>query len=388
MTDFNDYLPAPSVKELLVWLDETQHNTLCLMDDLTESKLTIGKKARVNLPLWELGHIAWFQEFWMHRRAGELSILPHADQLYDSSAIAHQTRWNLSLPDMETTRSYLVTVCAMTRKLLESALKDSFLLSPEQSYFLQLSTFHQDMHNEAFCYTRQSLLYPLPEKFQQQYSDSFKYSNQHNQILMHQEDVLFKSPTITLGAIPGHGFYFDNEKLQHTVALKSFSISPSLVTNQEMMLFVEQSATTLRPEYWEWRENDWWERKFDCWMKVDPQAIVMHVSYDVAEAYCVWAGRRLPTESEWQCMAESPCLREGFVSRSGVWEWTSSVFSPFAGFSPDPYRDYSEPWFDGTYQVLRGSSWLTPSRLQRIGYRNFYQKNRSDIFCGFRTCAL
>jgi EgtB-related family protein len=64
------------------------------------------------------------------------------------------------------------------------------------------------------------------------------------------------------------------------------------------------------------------------------------------------------------------------------------VFSPFEGFSSDPYRDYSEPWMDGHHQVLRGASWITPDRMKRPGYRNFYQKHRSDIFCGFRTCAM
>jgi gamma-glutamyl hercynylcysteine S-oxide synthase len=74
--------------------------------------------------------------------------------------------------------------------------------------------------------------------------------------------------------------------------------------------------------------------------------------------------------------------------QSSLWEWTSSPFLPFEGFTPDPYTDYSQPWFDGSYQVLKGFSPYTPARLRRPQFRNFYQKHRYDHFCGFRTCLL
>ena len=110
----------------------------------------------------------------------------------------------------------------------------------------------------------------------------------------------------------------------------------------------------------------------------------MHVSAHEAEAYCRWAGRRLPTEVEWEHAARSAPQR---FDTSRVWEWTASRFAPFAGFAADPYKDYSAPWFAEPHRVLRGGSFVTPARLQRPAFRNFYKPERADMFCGFRTCA-
>lgn len=107
----------------------------------------------------------------------------------------------------------------------------------------------------------------------------------------------------------------------------------------------------------------------------------MHVNAHEAEAWCTWAGRRLPSEVEWE--AAWPHLD----ARGRVWEWTSSVFAPYAGFSADPYAEYSAPWFDGNHRVLRGASVATAPRNRWRTWRNFYVPARSDMFCGFRTCA-
>jgi iron(II)-dependent oxidoreductase len=105
-----------------------------------------------------------------------------------------------------------------------------------------------------------------------------------------------------------------------------------------------------------------------------------HVSWEEAQAYCAWAKRRLPTEAEWECASAR-------LDHGQVWEWTASDFLPYPGFSADPYRDYSQPWF-GTHKVLRGASFFTPARLRWPTFRNFYTPDRADIFAGFRTCAL
>jgi EgtB-related family protein len=111
----------------------------------------------------------------------------------------------------------------------------------------------------------------------------------------------------------------------------------------------------------------------------------MHLSWWEADAWCRWAGRRLPTEVEWELAAHT-AARRGF--RWGeVWEWTGSTFFGYPGFAADPYRDYSEPWF-GTHKVLRGASFATRARLKSPKYRNYYLPGRDDIFCGFRSCAL
>jgi gamma-glutamyl hercynylcysteine S-oxide synthase len=334
---------------------------------LDGARLLGPKLAIVNPPLWEIGHVGWFQERWCLRSRddGSLgeSILPQADRLYDSSAVAHDTRWDLPLPPLKDTQAYLANVL---ERVLDRIGKEPE--NPRLAYFVRLATLHEDMHAEAFHYTHQTLGYPEPE-----IAVSARTRSSCD------PDLFFSGATVRLGAERGgKEFLFDNEKWAHDVVLAPFHIAAHPVTNRQYLAYVEQGGQA--PRYWRKRDAEWQERRFDRWRPLEADAPLRHVDWHEAQAWCRWAGRRLPSEAEWQLAASR-------MQWGDVWEWTSSTFAPFPGFSPDPYADYSQPWFD-THKVLRGASFATPRRLVRPGFRNFYMAERGDVFAGFRTCRI
>jgi iron(II)-dependent oxidoreductase len=324
------------------------------------------KLAIVNPPLWEIGHVGWFQEHWCLRwredgtRAD--SILAGADALYDSSNVAHDTRWDLPLPSLRQTRSYLSEVL---QRVLERAARE-----PENErlrYFVRLSTLHEDMHAEAMHYTHQTLGYPDPFPVEERPASGSD-----------PEFLELPGGQFRLGAERDEQrFVFDNEKWAHEVHLAPFAIALHPVTNAQYREYVEQGGQA--PRHWQKRDGVWQERRFDRWRNIEAQEPVRHVSWNEAQAYCGWAGQRLPTEAEWAYAASR-------FEWGQVWEWTSSVFAPFPGFSADPYADYSMPWFH-THKVLRGASFATPRRLASASFRNFFLPERGDVFAGLRTCT-
>lgn len=343
---------------------DARARALRVTEDLDGERL-LGPMLRiVNPPLWEIGHVAWFQEHWCLRwRADGTradSVLPGADALYDSSAVAHDARWSLPLPDLEATRAYGARVLDLVRERIAREAHDRDL-----RYFVRLATFHEDMHAEAFLYTRQTLGYSEPV-FDSQLKEN------------HKGDIDIPGGTFTLGSAPSKEFVFDNEKWAHEVALAPFRIARAPVSNAQFLAYVEAGGTA--PRYWKKESGQWLERRFDRWLPLAPVDPVRHVSWDEAQAYCAWAGRRLPSEAEWECASAR-------LEYGQVWEWTASAFEPYPGFSADAYKEYSQPWF-GTHKVLRGASFFTPARLRWPTFRNFYTPDRADVFCGFRTCAL
>jgi ergothioneine biosynthesis protein EgtB len=401
--------------------------------DLDGERLLGPKLAIVNPPLWEIGHVGWFQEFWCLRHsalgAPPEPLVPGADALYDSAKVAHDTRWNLPLPDLKTTRSYLHAVLERVIDRVEREPENR-----ELQYFVQLAIFHEDMHAEAFHYTRQTL----------GYKDPF-FGNDITAVsgASQARDVELPGGIFVLGASPGGDFVFDNEKWAHEVDIHPFRIARTAITNTEFAAFVEAGGYTRRewwndegwewktrtktaaPKYWVRQNNGWFQRRFEQIVPLHPSEPVLHVNWHEANAYCRFAGRRLPTEAEWEYAASLDAgahrkrqypwgskqpdgnlanLEGASItgvdaypagdSASGcrqvignVWEWTQTTFGPYPGFVVDPYKEYSEPWF-GTHKVLRGGSFATTRRLIRNTWRNFYTPDRNDIFAGFRTCAL
>lgn len=432
-----------SVNELIAMVDDARAITLAFVAGLDREKLMGPKLDIVNPLLWEIGHVAWFQEHFILKRLDQRAPLrAEADALYDSMRVAHDDRWYLPLPPLEWTLDYARAVRDAIVERLQGP-----LASETDSYFYQLVTFHEDMHTEAFTYSRQTLGLPPV--------DHGRTANpQAATAGPWPGDATVPGGTFMLGARPDARFVFDNEKWAHERTVAPYAIARAPVTNQTYAAFVEaggyrnrafwsdagwawlQSTGVNLPAYWQGEPGAWRIRRFDRIVPLPPHHPVMYINWFEANAYCAYAGRRLPTELEWEVAAigepsaggaqlsaakrrepwtpastpKRPGLPANLDGSAGglvdvaafasgdsafgcrqmmgnVWEWTSSDFVPYPGFSADAYEDYSQPWF-GTRKVLRGGCWSTRSRLVTPLYRNFFTPERRDIFAGLRTCAL
>jgi gamma-glutamyl hercynylcysteine S-oxide synthase len=451
--------------QLIEALQETRARTLELIGDLSDMQL-LGPRLQIVNPLrWEIGHIAWFQEFWVLRHFGsQPAILKQGDELYDSARVAHDTRWDLPLLGRVETLTYMGRVLD---RVIEQAGNPGRELPDgkgyDQKYFLNLVLLHEQMHDEAIAYTRQTLSYPPPaigiggkRIDDTAFVNKIRFAERNATFAQTDNglsgDAEIPSGRFTLGSPRAQVFAFDNEQPAHEIEMEPFAISRTALSNGEFKNFVEsggyQRSELWTAEGWQWRTAEraegpvywrregrahWLRRNFDEWAAMDEHLPIIHVNWYEADAYCRWAGRRLPTEAEWETAASGEPMANGkglkthkrrypwgddsptseranldcramgcipvnelqagdsaFGCRQmigNVWEWTASGFQPYPGFVSGPYKEYSEPWF-GNHKVLRGGCWATRSRLIHNCYRNFYTPDRRDVWAGFRTCAL
>ena len=370
-------------------LQSLRAKTLAVFDAyVAADRLTLPYADELNPPLWELGHVAWFQEFWIGRnQQRELgihydanharlpSIVAEADSLYNSSTVPHEARWHLPLLEPEACKDILAKTLNQTLDLLAQAGDCEDAL-----YFFRLALFHEAMHLEAAVYMAQAVEVGLNHKNTPNLIATQAINTPAKCQFKHQKQ------TIQLGK-QNAGFAFDNELGAHSVEVAAFDIDSRCVNWGEYLNFAEATARSL-PRYLRLSELGYETQKFGVWKPLDFQATAVHINFADAQDYCVWAGRRLPKEAEWELAAETSQThkRADFVW-GDVWEWTSSTFAPYPGFVAHPYLDYSAPWF-GSRQVLRGSCAATQPMLRNVKYRNYFTPDRTDIYAGFRTCGV
>jgi len=375
-----------NAEALVLALIETRQRTLGLIQawQVALPDLVVPCLPGMNPPLWEWGHIAWFQEWWTVRNrqryqgtrsastgdAFAASLLPHVDALYNSSEVAHDSRWSLPLPDLQGTQRYLAEVLAHSLSHLAAA-PDA---SDETLYFWRLVLQHEAMHNEASVHMAQDLGLSLPEAL------CAGHAQAGTDPVSNSAQLDMPAQIWTLGH-KGPGFAFDNECQAHPVTLASFEIDAGTVTWAQYLPFVQATGHAL-PRHVRCAQGDWQVQRWGQWQAIDLNAPVVHVNAFDAQAWCQWAGRRLPTEAEWECAAHAPGFAWG-----QVWEWTASDFAPYPGFVAHPYRDYSEPWWHD-HRVLRGACVATSVYMVDVKYRNFFVPERRDIFAGFRSVKL
>lgn len=431
-----------STAYLIEQMQDARNRTLEMICDLDDEQLIGPKLPTLNPLRWEIAHVAYFYEFFILRQLyGRESVLgERADRLYDSIAVIHDTRWDLPLLSRAETMSYLETIQDQLIERLGGG-----MASVEDSFIYQFGVAHEDMHTEAFLWARQTLAYRTPDL-----AIAADVSSERSAGAV-SGWAKIPGGEFLLGAPKTAPFLFDNEKWAHPVALDPFEIAKAPVTNGEYQAFVDdggydreshwcadgwawrQTADAERPVYWQPDgEGNWLVRRFDQTLALPPNEPVIHVNWFEANAYCRWAGLRLPTEAEWEAAALGTANADGTLSTSkrrypwgdtqpdaaranldgralgpvdvgahpagdsafgcrqmlgNVWEWTANAFGPFPDFSTDAYKEYSTMLFGDT-KVLRGGAWTTRGRMIHGTYRNYFGPDRQDVFCGFRTCQV
>ncbi len=414
---------------------ECRARTLELIAPLPVEELFVQQDRLMSPIIWDVGHIGNFEELWGVRRFGG-SIRPEYDRMYDAMLNPRSTRDQLPLPRYEGVLAYLDEVRSHMLAGLASAdlSGDDPLLA--DGYLYQMLLQHEYQHDETILATLQ-----------------LKQGEPYHPL--HRRPLPPGDPAVGgMVSVPAGEFFmgtddravaYDNERPKHRLYLPEFMIDVAPVSNGEFMEFVDAGGYRTR-EYWEdagwafisgegieapkhWtRDEDgrWHTRSMDHTEPVNPRRPVVHVCWYEALAYARFAGKRLPTEPEWEKAASwdpatgtqrlypwgdaAPADEHANLDQRGymaaeigaypagasavgchqmigdVWEWTASDFSPYQGFEVFPYDEYSKVFFGPDYKILRGGSWATRPGAIRNTFRNWDYPIRRQIFSGFR-CA-
>jgi iron(II)-dependent oxidoreductase len=291
---------------------------------------------------------------------------------YDAIESPRKIRGALPILRNEELRSYMADVRVRTLDVLEemdlSADAENPLL--QEGFVYEMLLAHEHQHNETMLQLLQLV-------------EGYKPPRPLGTAAVELEGpatIAIPAGHHEIGA-PSHGFAYDNERPRHPVEVAAFEIDRIPVTNAAYVEFIDATGAE-PPMYWE-RDSDgnWLDTARGRREPIAPDHPVVHVSYEEAEAFAGWAGKRLPTEFEWEV------ARPRLAGVGQVWEWTSSEFRAYPGFEAFPYEEYSAVFFGDTYRVLRGHSWATHPRVVRPSFRNWDLPKRRQIFSGIRLAA-
>jgi iron(II)-dependent oxidoreductase len=408
---------APTKRELVAALTRARDATLRLVKPIDDEQLVAQASPIMSPLVWDLAHIGWFEELWLIRQiAGAEPALERFDDLYDAFQHPRKERSRLPILTPPQARAYLDGVRRQALSVLESiALDDSDPLL-RRAYVYGLVLQHELQHQETMLQTVQlaGVAYATPPHDNLRTPPSI-------------EDVLVPAGPFTLGTTE-QPWAYDNEQPARLVEIPAFLIERHPVTNERFAEFVEDGGYRKRRHWsddgWHWLRTErveaplYWQRGQESWSRLrfgrseplPPGEPVQHISFYEAEAMAAWAGKRLPTEAEWEKAAQGadsdananlgrgsfgprPVARRAASSvgcdciLGDVWEWTSSAFEGYPGFTAFPYAEYSEAFFGDDHRVLRGGSWATDPLVARVTFRNWDYPQRRQLFSGVRLAA-
>jgi gamma-glutamyl hercynylcysteine S-oxide synthase len=390
-------------EEIAARLEKARTRTLLLIEPLDDEQLNRVYSPILSPLAWDLGHIANFEELWLVQTVGGREPL-HGElgRFYDAIENPRKTRGELPILRDAELRSYLEEVRERTLEVLDEIdldRADDPLL--RDGFVYEMLIAHEQQHNETMLQLLQ-----MVERYEPAAADPGPAAEE---VIPGPEMVLVEGGEREIGAGP-QGFAYDNERPRHTVQVEAFWIDRTPVTNAEYAQFVEETGAE-PPMYWQRDGQGGWVRT--AMGQTVPLAAdhpVIHVSWQEADAFARWAGKRLATEQEWEAAAAGSDRDRanldqlafgtapagaygdaaadcGAVQMLGdVWEWTASDFLTYPGFEAFPYREYSEVFFDDGYKVLRGGAWATRRDVVRPSFRNWDLPQRRQIFAGIR-CA-